>query len=99
MNIGGDYSSLTLRKGRLKPETIDLRKWDFQHPVVPTEHLSIEDVGRLGSWCMREFFSKPGRIQRIMTSEYSDLAKLCIRDFMENVSKFEAAATKGDTYV
>jgi len=88
-----------IKKGRLKPEEIDLKKWDFQHPVVPTEHLSIEDVGRLGSWCMREFFSRPGRIQRIMTSDYSDLAKLCIRDFMENVTKFEAAATKGDVYV
>jgi len=88
-----------IKKGILKPNEIDVRKWDFQHPVVPTQHLSIEDVGRLGSWCMREFFSRPGRIQRIMTSEYSDLAKQCIRDFMENVAKFEAAATKGDTYV
>ena len=87
------------KKGMLKVEEIDLLKWDFQHPVVPTDYLSIEDLGRLGSWCMREFFSRPGRIQRIMTSDYSDLAKLCIRDFMENISKFEAAATKGDSYV
>jgi len=88
-----------MKKGRLKPDEIDLLKWDFQHPVVPTQFLSIEDVGRLGSWCMREFFSRPDRIQRIMTSDYSELAKLCIRDFMENISKFEAAATKGETYV
>ena len=74
-------------------------KWDFHHPVVPTDYLSLDDLGRLGSWCMREFFSQPGRIQRIMESNYSQLAKLCIKDFMENVSKFEAAATKGKTYV
>ncbi len=83
----------------LDPEKIDLITWDFQHPVVPTKHLSTEEVGRLGSWCMREFFSRPHRIHRIMASRYSDLAKLCVKDFMANISKFEAAATKGDLYV
>ena len=48
---------------------------------------------------MREFFSKPHRIHRIMASRYSDLAKLCVKDFMANISKFEAAATRGDLYV
>jgi len=88
-----------VKEGILDPEKIDLIKWDFQHPVVPTYHLSIEEVGRLGSWCMREFFSKPHRIHRIMASNYSELAKLCVKDFMANISKFEAAATKGDLYV
>ncbi|MGE5279153.1 MAG: B12-binding domain-containing radical SAM protein [Deltaproteobacteria bacterium] len=88
-----------VKEGILDPEKIDLIAWDFQHPVVPTKQLSIEEVGRLGSWCMREFFSKPHRIHRIMGSRYSDLAKLCIKDFMANISKFEAAATKGDLYV
>jgi len=96
---GSPLWTYLIKNGRLKPNEIDLRKWDFQHPVVPTRFLSIEDVGRLGSWCMREFFSRPERIQRIMSSNYSVLAKLCIRDFMENVSKFEAAATRGQTYV
>lgn len=83
----------------LDPKKIDLIKWDFQHPVVPTKYLSIEEVGRLGSWCMREFFSRPHRIHRIMSGRYAELAKLCIKDFMANISKFEAAATKGDLYV
>lgn len=88
-----------IKEGFLDPKKIDLISWDFQHPVIPTRHLSIEEVGRLGSWCMREFFSKPHRIHRIMTSRYSELAKLCVKDFMANISKFEAAATKGDLYV
>lgn len=88
-----------VKKGILDPKKIDLIKWDFQHPVVPTDSLSIEEVGRLGSWCMREFFSRPHRIHRIMSGRYAELAKLCIKDFMTNVSKFEAAATKGDLYV
>jgi anaerobic magnesium-protoporphyrin IX monomethyl ester cyclase len=88
-----------VKEGILDPSRIDLKKWDFQHPVVPTKYLSIEEVGRLGSWCMREFFSRPHRIHRIMSGRYSELAKLCIKDFMTNISKFEAAATKGDLYV
>ncbi|HAJ56439.1 MAG TPA: hypothetical protein DCL35_01570 [Candidatus Omnitrophica bacterium] len=88
-----------VKEGMLDPKVIDLKKWDFQHPVVPTKNLSIEEVGRLGSWCMREFFSKAHRIHRIMNSRYHELAKLCVKDFMSNISKFEAAATKGDLYV
>ncbi|PIY82506.1 MAG: hypothetical protein COX96_02965 [Candidatus Omnitrophica bacterium CG_4_10_14_0_2_um_filter_44_9] len=88
-----------VKEGLLDPKKIDLIKWDFQHPVVPTKHLSVEAVGRLGSWCMREFFSRPRRIHRIISGKYSELAKLCVKDFMSNISKFEAAATKGDLYV
>lgn len=74
------------------PKTINLRNWDFQHPVIPTKHLSVEDVGRLGSWCMREFYSKPERIHRIMSSDYDMEVKLCVKDFMNNISKFEQAS-------
>ena len=88
-----------VKEGVLDPKSIDLKKWDFQHPVVPTKYLSVEEVGRLGSWCMREFFSRTERIHRIMGGSYHKLAKLCIKDFMANISKFEAAATKGDLYV
>ena len=74
--------------------------WDFQHPVVPTNFLSLEDVGRLGAWCMREFFSKPQRAERILYgSQYHELARLCVRDFMQNIGNFEQAATKGEVYV
>ncbi len=88
-----------VKEGILDPKAIDLKKWDFQHPIIPTKYLSIDEVGRLGSWCMREFFSRPHRIHRIMGGRYHELAKLCIKDFMSNISKFEAAATKGDLYV
>jgi hypothetical protein len=66
---------------------------------MPTKHLSIEDYGRLGSWCMREFFSKPGRIQRIMTSNFDPLAKLCFQDVMKGVTKWEEGAVKGEKHV
>ncbi|MBU4333709.1 MAG: B12-binding domain-containing radical SAM protein, partial [Candidatus Omnitrophica bacterium] len=50
-----------LEKNWFDPNNIDLKQWDFHHPVIPTKHLTIEQVGRLGSWCMREFYSRPER--------------------------------------
>jgi len=79
-----------IQKGWFDPDKIDLSTWDFQHPVIPTNHLSIEDVGRLGAWCMREYYSKPERIHRIFTSNCDEKVKLCVKDFMSNISKWEA---------
>ncbi len=79
-----------IKQGWFDPDTIDLKVWDFQHPVIPTDHLSIEEVGRLGAWCMREYYSKPERIHRIFSSNYDEKVKLCVKDFMDNISKWEA---------
>lgn len=78
-----------IKQGWFDPEKIDLRTWDFQHPVVPTDYLSVEEVGRLGAWCMREYYSKPERIHRIFTSNYDEKVKLCVKDFMSNIAKWE----------
>ncbi len=86
-------------KGLIDPKKIDFLKWDFLHPVMPTDHLSVEDLGRLGAWCMREFFSKPGRVQRIMYSEFDQLAKLCFQDVMRGVSQWEEGAVKGKKHI
>lgn len=87
------------KKGLIDPNKIDFLKWDFLHPVMPTDHLTVEDLGRLGSWCMREFFSKPGRVQRIMYSNFDPLAKLCFQDVMRGVSKWEEGAVKGEKHI
>ena len=79
-----------IKEGWFDPEKIDLKTWDFQHPVIPTEHLTVEEVGRLGAWCMREYYSKPERIHRIFTSNYDEKVKLCVKDFMANIAKWEA---------
>ena len=84
-----------IKKGWFDPDKIDLKLWDFQHPVIPTDHLTIGDVGRLGAWCMREYYSKPERIHRIFTSNYDDKVKLCVKDFMNNISKWEANSRVG----
>jgi anaerobic magnesium-protoporphyrin IX monomethyl ester cyclase len=89
----------SIKAGLFDPSKINLKEWDFHHPVMPTKHLSMEDVGRLGAWCMREFYSKPQRIHRIMDSDYDPLVKLCVKDFMSNIAKFEAASRREQLYV
>ena len=88
-----------IKRGWIKPDEIDMLKWDFLHPVVPTDHLSVQDLGRLGAWGMREFYSKPGRIQRILESNFDELAKLCFKDVMNGVNKWEAAAVAGESHI
>lgn len=88
-----------IKKGWIDPNNIDMLKWDFLHPVVPTDHISIADLGRLGAWAMREFFSKPGRIQRILESNFDPLAKLCFKDVMDGMNKWEAGAVKGEKHI
>ncbi len=90
---------ISLKKKWIDGRTIDFSKWDFLHPVIPTDHLSTEELGRLGSWVMREFFSKPGRINRIMESNFDILAKLCFQDVMAGINKWEAGATKGEAHI
>ena len=86
---GSQFWAKAIQYGWVDPAKINLKDWDFHQPVIPTKHLSVEEVGRLGSWCMREFYSKPERIHRIMDSDYDMLAKLCVKDFMSNIAKFE----------
>lgn len=88
-----------IKRGWVDPKTIDVLKWDFLHPVIPTEHLSVADLGRLGAWCMREFYSKPGRINRILESNFDPLAKLCFQDVMGSVGQWEAGAVEGKTHI
>ncbi len=88
-----------LNNGFFDPKSINLKEWDFQHPVIPTKFLSVEEVGRWGAWCMREFYSRPERIHRIMDSDYDPLVKLCVKDFMNNISKFEETSRKEKLYV
>jgi len=88
-----------VRRGWVDLNKMDMLKWDFLHPVVPTEHLSIEDLGRLGAWGMREFYAQPGRMQRIFDSPFDELAKLCFKDVMAGVGKWEAGAVKGEKHI
>ncbi len=88
-----------IKRGWINPDNLDMLKWDFLHPVIPTKHLTIKDLARLGAWGMREFYSKPGRIQRILESNFDELAKLCFKDVMAGINKWEAAALRGEKHI
>jgi len=81
-------------------EDTDLSKWDFHHPVIRTKYLSREDLGRLAAWTNREFYSRPGRIQRVLYNRrYHTYAKLCFRAYIDSIAAFERAAKEGEQFI
>ena len=89
-------------KGLLKMEDLNkkIRQWDFHQPIIPTNHLSISAIADLGSWAFREFYSKPGRLQRVMHNRgYDPLVGSCVRDFMQNVGHFQKESHGTKSYV
>ena len=79
----------------LKPyiEERDLAKWDFHHPVVRTKHLSREELGKLSEWANREFYSKGGRVQRILESKtLNPYPKEVFRSYMDSMENYAKAA-------
>ncbi len=78
-------------------EDWDLRKWDFQHAVIRTKYLSREDLARLAAWANREFYSKPGRVQRILYYKgYHPFCRLIARTYVETAGREHAQAAVED---
>ncbi len=78
----------------------DKNKWDFHHAVIRTKHLSREDLGRLAAWCNGEFYSKPGRIERILSDERYDVyPRLIAKSYVETVEAFTKAAVAGERMI
>ena len=81
-------------------EDHDLTHWDFHHAVIRTKHLSREELGNLAAWCNREFYSKPGRVDRILNdTRYHIYGRLCARNYVETISAYEKAAAKGERII
>lgn len=57
-------------------ESLDLENWDAVHTIMPTRHLSREELSKLSLWANREFFSKPSRIKRICNSYTSPYVRM-----------------------
>ncbi|OIO36739.1 MAG: hypothetical protein AUJ74_01440 [Candidatus Omnitrophica bacterium CG1_02_44_16] len=89
-------------RGLLKMEDLNkkIKQWDFHQPIMPTKYLSTPALADLASWAFREFFSKPGRIQRAMhNKKYDPLVSVCVRDFMENANNYEKETHGTKSYV
>ena len=81
-------------------EDHDQSHWDFHHAVIRTKHLSREELGNLAAWCNREFYSKPGRAERILHDKrYHAYGRLCARNYVETVTAFDKAAVGGERII
>jgi anaerobic magnesium-protoporphyrin IX monomethyl ester cyclase len=63
-----------LREERI--ENLDLQNWDALHSIMPTRHLSREELGKLSAWANREFYRRPDRIERIRNGYTSPYVRM-----------------------
>jgi radical SAM superfamily enzyme YgiQ (UPF0313 family) len=75
-------------------EVKDLSLWDLEHCVMPTKHLTRQQLGELTGWAFKKFYSKPGRIERILNGYSSPYVRMKFLSFKENAAKFEKGAAE-----
>jgi radical SAM superfamily enzyme YgiQ (UPF0313 family) len=63
-----------LRNSRI--ERLDLENWDAVHTVMPTRHLSRQQLGEICAWANKEFFTRPHRIDRIRNGYSSPYVRM-----------------------
>jgi len=75
-------------------EENDLTKWDFHHPVVRTKHLSREQLGKMAAWANREFYTKKGRVERVLSSKVlHPYSKGIFRSYIDSMAAYSNVAT------
>jgi radical SAM superfamily enzyme YgiQ (UPF0313 family) len=57
-------------------ENLDIQNWDALHSIMPTRHLSREELGKLSAWANREFYRRPDRIERIRSGYTSPYVRM-----------------------
>jgi len=75
-------------------EVNDLSLYDLEHCVMPTKHLTRQQLGELTGWAFQSFYSKPGRIDRIMNGYSSPYVKMKFLSFKNNAAKYEKGAAQ-----
>jgi len=75
-------------------EMTDMSLWDLEHCVMPTKHLTRQQLGELTGWCFQNFYSKPGRVDRILTGYSVPYVRQKFLSFKENAAKFEKGAAE-----
>ena len=73
----------------------DLSLWDLEHCVMPTKHLTRKQLGELTAWAFQAFYSKPGRIERILNGYQSPYVRMKFLSNKENAIKYEKGAVEG----
>jgi radical SAM superfamily enzyme YgiQ (UPF0313 family) len=75
-------------------EVDNLSLYDLEHSVMPTKHLSRQKLGELTGWAFQSFYSKPGRIDRILNGYSSPYVKMKFLSFKNNAAKYEKGAAE-----
>jgi radical SAM superfamily enzyme YgiQ (UPF0313 family) len=75
-------------------EAKDLSLWDLEHCVMPTKYLSRQQLGELTGWSFQTFYSKPGRIGRIMNGYTIPYLRMKFLSVKENASRFAQGASE-----
>lgn len=75
-------------------EVDNLSLYDLEHSVMPTKHLTRQQLGELTGWAFQSFYSKPGRIDRILNGYSSPYIKMKFLSFKQNAAKYEKGAAE-----
>ncbi|HVO93104.1 MAG TPA: radical SAM protein [Terriglobales bacterium] len=75
-------------------EIENLSLYDLEHCVMPTKHLTRQQLGELTGWAFQSFYSKPGRVERILNGYSSPYVKMKFLSFKNNATKYEKGAAE-----
>jgi anaerobic magnesium-protoporphyrin IX monomethyl ester cyclase len=75
-------------------EIDNLSLYDLEHCVMPTKYLSRQQLGELTGWAFQSFYSKPGRIERILNGYTSPYVRMKFLSFKSNAAKYEKGAAE-----
>lgn len=75
-------------------EVNNLALYDLEHCVMPTKHLSRQQLGELTGWAFQSFYSKPGRVDRILNGYSSPYVKMKFLSVKENAARYEKGASQ-----
>jgi len=75
-------------------EVDNLSLYDLEHSVMPTKFLTRQQLGELTGWAFQSFYSKPGRVERILNGYSSPYVKMKFLSFKNNAAKYEKGAAE-----
>ena len=75
-------------------EVDNLSLYDLEHCVMPTKHLSRQQLGELTGWAFKSFYGKPGRVDRILNGYTSPYVRMKFESFKNNAAKYEPGASE-----
>src|SRR2546428_1039804 len=75
-------------------EVSNLSLYDLEHCVMPTKYLTRQRLGELTGRAFQSFYSKPGRIERILNGYSSPYVKMKFLSFKNNAAKYEKGAAE-----